>query len=448
MPLPISPAPRLRRMPVRAAGALAWCVAAALLAPASGARAAAATASAQTAAAGASAVFSSPAAPAGIKNRLLDLIGRPAPGADIRVAMYIFNDTDISTALNAAADRGAHVKVVVDSISGQSSTHYAAFAALKSHLGSSTSANSYAVSCPAKRGCIGNATNGASINHNKFFLFSKLNDGTTDVVLQSSENLDARPSVGGYGAWNSATQINANSGLYNGYASYHSDLAAMKTNNNYYRTAESANAKAYFFPEASQNPDWPSEPTTDAVINRLNGVVCKGNTPGWGTEDGRTVVRVGMNLFSRYEIAKKLQSLDQEGCWVEVLHQFPKGYASEGPTGSTRKTQAALTAPFNAYNGPVVHTFPESANDTTPFHSKFLLVKGGYDDGSAKMKDRKILWTGSHNYTFNSLRYSDEAFVKLEDSSVYDAYEAFFKSALPNATCTWVQGTWTPSNCS
>ncbi|MFB6603718.1 hypothetical protein ACFCXR_02190 [Streptomyces noursei] len=42
MPLPISPAPRLRRMPVRAAGALTWCVAAALLPPASGARAAAA----------------------------------------------------------------------------------------------------------------------------------------------------------------------------------------------------------------------------------------------------------------------------------------------------------------------------------------------------------------------------------------------------------------------
>ncbi|WP_413752998.1 phospholipase D-like domain-containing protein [Streptomyces sp. R-74717] len=434
---------RLRRAPVRAAAALAFCTVAASLPGA-------ATASVAPAAAGtgSSAVFSSPAEPTGIKDRLTDLIGRTAAGADIRVAMYIFNDTDISTALNAAADRGVHVKVVVDSISAQSSTHYAAFAALKTHLGSTTSAASYAVSCPANRGCIGNAANGASINHNKFFLFSKLTDGTTNVVLQSSENLDARPSVGGYGAWNSATQINADAGLYNGYASYHTDLAAMKANNNYYRTVESGNAKAYFFPEASQNPDWPSEPATDAVINRLNGVVCKGNTPGWGTDDGRTVVHVGMNLFSRYEIAKKLQALDQAGCWVEVLHQLPKGYASEAPTGSTRKTQAALTAPFNAYNGPVVHTFPESANDSTPFHSKFLLVKGGYDDGSAKVNDRKILWTGSHNYTFNSLRYSDEAFVKLEDSSVYDAYEAFFKSALPKATCTWIEGTWSPSSCS
>lgn len=69
-------------------------------------------------------------------------------------------------------------------------------------------------------------------------------------------------------------------------------------------------------------------------------------------------------------------------------------------------------------------------------------------DHTGTVDHRKILWTGSHNYTFNSLRYSDEAFVKLADSSVYDAYEAFFKSALPNATCTWVQGAWTPSSCS
>ncbi|MCK7625891.1 phospholipase D-like domain-containing protein [Streptomyces sp. RS10V-4] len=444
----MSAAPRRGRIAGRAAGVLAWCVAALLLPPASGARAAAVPAGSPAAETGASAVFSSPAAPYGIKNRLLDLIGRTAPGADIRVAMYIFDDTDISAALNAAADRGVHVKVVVDSLSGESPTHYAAFAALKSRLGSSTSAASYAVSCPAGRGCIGDAAKGTSINHNKFFLFSRLTDGTTDVVVQSSENLDARPSVGGYGAWNSATQINANARLYDGYASYHADLAAMKVNNNYYRTVQAGKAKAYFFPEASQNPDRPSEPATDAVINRLNGVVCKGNTPGWGTQDGRTVVRVGMNLLSRYAIAKKLHSLDQEGCWVEVLHQLPEGYASEGPTGSTRKTQAALTAPFTAYHGPVVHTFPGAANGATPFHSKFLLVKGGYDDGSAQVKDRKIVWTGSHNYTFNSLRHSDEALVKVEDSSVYDAYEAFFKSALPHATCTWVQGSWSPSSCS
>ncbi|RZU30245.1 phosphatidylserine/phosphatidylglycerophosphate/cardiolipin synthase-like enzyme [Streptomyces sp. BK022] len=410
---------------------------------------------------GSSAVVSSPSNPNAIKSRVLDLVGRTPSGADIRVAMYIFNDLDIARALESAADRGVRVKVVVDHLSDESATHYTAFRELQDHIGATTTAASYAVSCPVGVGCIGTrdrqtpSTDPAnpdqdsvhSINHNKFFLFSRLTDGTANVVVQSSENLDARAKVGGFGAWNSAAQINGNAGLYNGYAAYHTDLTAMGPDNDYYRTVESGNAKAYFFPEASQNPDWPSEPATDSVISRLNGVVCKGNSPGFGTSDGRTVVRVGMNLFSRYEIAKKLQSLDQDGCWVEVLYQLPKGYSAMTSTDASRKVTAALTAPFNAYNGPVVHTFPESANDATPFHSKFLLVKGGYDDGSAQVRDRKILWTGSHNYTFNSLRDSDETFVKLEDSTAFDTYENFFKSALPSATCTWIEGTWSPAGC-
>ncbi|MGW1894048.1 phospholipase D-like domain-containing protein [Streptomyces sp. NPDC002004] len=396
---------------------------------------------------GSSASFSSPTDRYAIRDRIVGLTNRVPSGADIRVAMYIFNDLTVARALESAADRGVHVKLVVDHISAQSDTHYAAFKELKDHIGSSTSADSYAVACPANRGCIGAASDGSSINHNKFFLFSRLTDGTSNVVVQSSENLDARGSVGGFGAWNSAVQINGNAALYAGYASYHADLTAMKANNNYYRSVASGNAKAYFFPEASVNPDWPSEPATDAVINRLNGVVCKGNTPGFGTDDGRTVVRVGMNLFSRYEIAKKLHDLDDAGCWVEVAYQLPNGYADAPATDSYKKATSELTAPFNAYNGPVVHTFPESGNGSYPFHSKFLLVKGGYDDGSAQVHDRKILWTGSHNYSFNSLRDSDESFVKLEDTASFDAYENFFRSALPSATCTWTQGDWSRSDC-
>ncbi|WP_330455756.1 phospholipase D-like domain-containing protein [Streptomyces sp. NBC_00820] len=399
---------------------------------------------------GSHAFFSSPSNPNAIKNQLLDLTNRTAVGADIHVAMYIFNDLDIAQALENAADRGVHVKVVVDHISAESDAHYVPFKELQNHIGSSITAASYAVACPEHRGCIGDNSNLQSINHNKIFLFSQLTDGTSDVVVQSSENLDARASAGGFGAWNSALQMNGNAGLYNGYASYLGDLAAMHPNNNYYTTLTSGNAKAYFFPEASVNSDWPSEPDTDAVINRLHGVVCKGNDPGFGTSDGRTVVRVGMNLFSRYEIAKTLQDLDEAGCWVEVLYQLPKHYRGTGEDAAPveyGKVTDELTASFNAYNGPVVHTYPESANYATPFHSKFLLVKGGYDDGSGKVNNRKILWTGSHNYTFNSLRYSDEAFVKLEDPAVFDDYENFFKSALPGATCTWIEGSWSAAGC-
>jgi hypothetical protein len=86
----------------------------------------------------------------------------------------------------------------------------------------------------------------------------------------------------------------------------------------------------------------------------------------------------------------------------------------------------------------------EAANGPTPFHSEFLLVKGGYDDGPAGVDDREIQWTGGHDHPFNSLRYGDEAFVEPADSAAHDAYEAFFKSALPSATCTWIEGSGVP----
>jgi len=51
-------------------------------------------------------------------------------------------------------------------------------------------------------------------------------------------------------------------------------------------------------------------------------------------------------------------------------------------------------------------------------HSKYLLIDGMYNGAP----DRKIVWTGSHNYSDNALRDNDETLLKVDDATVFDAF--------------------------
>ncbi|MET8869707.1 phospholipase D-like domain-containing protein [Nonomuraea sp. NPDC004580] len=53
-------------------------------------------------------------------------------------------------------------------------------------------------------------------------------------------------------------------------------------------------------------------------------------------------------------------------------------------------------------------------------HSKYLLVEGKYYG----VPDRKIVWTGSHNWSWNSLRQADEALLQLEDNAIFDRFRS------------------------
>jgi phosphatidylserine/phosphatidylglycerophosphate/cardiolipin synthase-like enzyme len=63
--------------------------------------------------------------------------------------------------------------------------------------------------------------------------------------------------------------------------------------------------------------------------------------------------------------------------------------------------------------------YPRGVNDEG-VHSKILLIEGTYSDVSG----RKIVWTGSHNYTGPALDENDETLLKVDDPAVYDAYLA------------------------
>ncbi|MFI7425402.1 phospholipase D-like domain-containing protein [Micromonospora sp. NPDC049836] len=380
-----------------------------------------------TAAPTTTAVFNNPvgttAEKAAIQTRLVELIDGAPAGSRIRMAMYYATDATVPNALIAAKNRGVNVQVVFN----DNDRTKAPYAALVTALGTSLSASSWILFCPAGRGCIGNRVLGSvdSINHNKFFLFSST-QGTANVVVQSTANLHTGRD--GLGGWNAALVLVGNTGIYNAYSGYFDDLKARVVNNNYYDTGRpavtSGAAKIHFYPRQESNGQPYSDPGEDTIATVLDNVACFGNSVV-GTQDGthRTIIRVNQTIFSRTYLASKLWALDKAGCYVEVVERYDPASSSE-----VTAMKNLLAATTSGYGGPVVRYY--CAGDSVWTHSKYLQVEGNYYGGA----DRTITWVGSHNLSYNSLRQSDETLLQLEDTTVFNAFRTNFRTVRDTAS--------------
>ncbi|MEV0624085.1 phospholipase D-like domain-containing protein [Nonomuraea sp. NPDC050404] len=357
------------------------------------------------------AVFNNPVSDkAAIQNRIVQLIEGADAGSTIRMSMFYATDATIPNALIAARNNGRDVQIVFDKTMAGTAIH----SSLAAALGTDTAQGSWVLVCPSGRGCIGDRPlyGSVSLNHNKFFLFSGTG-GTADVVVQSSANLHTGRD--GLGGWNSALVLAGNSGVYDAYAAYFTDLKNQRVNNNYYDTrapVTSGNAKVHFYPRR-EGTSSPTDPAEDTLTTVLDHVQCTGNS-SVGTVDGthRTIVRVAMGIFSRTHLAQKLLNLDRAGCYVEVAVNYNKDSASEV------SSMNELVKTTGAYNGINVRYYCTA--DPIWIHSKYLLVEGKYYG----VPDRKIVWTGSHNWSWNSLRQADEALLQLEDNTIFDRFRS------------------------
>ncbi|MFF8973030.1 phospholipase D-like domain-containing protein [Streptomyces sp. NPDC014995] len=362
-------------------------------------------------------VFNDPTGDTTAQNAILTKIGRLVQGAPagsgIKLSLYLLHSQWLAGELVKAAGRGVSVQVIVDSDSTST-----AYTTLVNALGTDTTAASWVLTCPAGRACLSQSAN--TVNHNKFFLFSETTGTATgtgtpvrDVVVQASANLtewDTKKS------WNDAMVVTGNSALHTAYADYFEALRATGSGEippvtDHPVATQAGVAKLYLFPRA----------TTDPVVNILNTVddpvgthaACHGNSTGYGTTDGRTVIRVAMHHITRPAVAQKLWELDNAGCYVDVVYSL----LDEMYSGQVVDT---LTTP-TAYGGIALHRLNADV-DGTSSHTKYLLVEGTYNG----VADQKIVWTGSHTYTRSALVGNDEALLKYHDSTVYDAYRLNF----------------------
>ncbi|MCB9568827.1 MAG: hypothetical protein H6710_16695 [Myxococcales bacterium] len=306
-----------------------------------------------------------------IEAKLNALIGDALPGSSIRVALYHWSRVGVANELVAAKAKGVDVKVILDG-----SNDNKAVDALKAGLGAGN-----VVLCGGEGGgCIGDG-----INHNKLFLFSALADGSKDVVVQSSANLVLSQTR----KHNNMVVIRDDAALYAAYAEYWDDLHAQKTDLNYYTSANGdTDTKVYFYPRASG----------DTIVSVLGNVEC---TPG--------TIRVAMAFFTdaRVAIAAKLVELKEAGCDVAVILRDEDGYPGDDVLATLKAGKVGVTL------------YPEGPN-AEGLHSKYLLIHSRY----AGVDDRRVLWTGSHNYTGTALHSNDETLLRIEDGAIFDAFVA------------------------
>ena len=355
---------------------------------------------------------------AAIQNHIIGLIAGTPAGATIRISTYLFASGAYRDALLAAHTRGVNVQLLVDASLTQD-TSGTTFFALANGLGRDRSQPSFAVRCPADRGCIG-----SGIDHAKFFLFSETG-GRTKVFVVTSANMIDHLDKGNSGqtSWNNAVTLVDEPVVYDAYVARFNAMRDLRTSTPYLSTV-GTNAKVDFFPRPDGDPAAVSGST---ILGVLNNIDCSGkNTTGGFGSNHLTSIHVAMYELNDVNIARKLWALDNAGCVVHVVR------TNDG-TGDDDAIAALNNC--DAHNGVTIDSVHlrvngddnnDAADAAVGFvHSKYLVIDGFYD-GSP---NQRLVWTGSYNYTTGALLHNDETLLKLwNHDAIFEAFQDNFQT--------------------
>jgi phosphatidylserine/phosphatidylglycerophosphate/cardiolipin synthase-like enzyme len=88
-------------------------------------------------------------------------------------------------------------------------------------------------------------------------------------------------------------------------------------------------------------------------------------------------------------------------------------------TGTVSSANAEVLAELQVSGGPQLTKcdFNVAPEIDIRVHSKYLLIDGAYDDDIVPR-----VFTGSHNWSRDSLRVSDEAMVRIMGRGIHDEY--------------------------
>ncbi|MEW5848580.1 MAG: phospholipase D-like domain-containing protein [Myxococcota bacterium] len=308
---------------------------------------------------------------------LKELLSHAAVGSQVRVSLFTLTRGTMAQAFVAAFNRGVDVRLVLD---GHNAT-YAAYQTLVDGLGAERITLCGTV---AAGSCIG-----TGINHSKFYLFSQLDDGTANVVVQSSANLSS-PMLKEH---NNLVVVRDDAALYSGYLDVWQDQQAQARNDDYYRVVVGDRPiRTYFYPRAQG----------DTVVSVLSNVSCGGG--------GRVLLAMSLFTNARVAIADRLAELKGQGCDVQALLR------DDGTTPGDAIVNALA-------DGNVPYRRITQTATRSTIHSKILIIDAPYDTGSGPTR-RKLVFTGSHNYTGGALTDNDEQLMRVDSLPVFEAYLA------------------------
>ncbi|MEV0587103.1 phospholipase D-like domain-containing protein [Nonomuraea sp. NPDC050310] len=313
-----------------------------------------------------------------LETRTLDLIDQAAPGATLRMATYRLDSTQIKEALiEAATQRSVDVRVVAEN-----SGHSPQLDQLSAALGPGR-----VVLCDL--GC--NSPTNADIMHHKFMVVSELADGRTDVVAQSSQNLD-----GDYGKHQNLLISYGDAGLAAGYRAVFDKLASQQDHTwTTPFTSTSGKVTVWMTPRSA---------ASDPILDAVNAVACPGS------------IRIAHSQFSteRLDLINALGAKRGAGCTVQVI--VPEG--NQTVAVAVKLAEKGIVT-FSYRPGGCHYPLAGTCGHAN-LHSKIMLTESATGE--------RLVYTGSHNLIGGSLTWSDDSIVRVNDAAVWAAYDADYRA--------------------
>jgi phosphatidylserine/phosphatidylglycerophosphate/cardiolipin synthase-like enzyme len=336
-----------------------------------------------------------------IEDQLVGLIEAAVPGSRIHGAFAYLDQTRVADAFLEAAGRGVDVYLIVDErnqVEREEGWEWnSAVARLRDGLGDRL------IVCgggdlPADQqgGCIGHAK-----QHSAFLLLSSTCDGADLIVAQTS----AYPTKGQLGQRNNLVVIRGDRGLFEAYGGYWVDLSRQRRDDSYYQILDGDSGTRLFLypraPEADQG-----EPAATDTIHRLlrDHVDCAAGAS----------IEIAMAYWtsSRPALIDELVRLEKSGCGIDLVVD---------PAKVADDVKAILTD----------HFAPDHLRFVPGVHHKFIII-----DGSYAGTERRLVWTGTQDFTLSALRDNDETILRIEDDGIHGDFAAAFAELFRDGTVT------------
>ncbi len=334
-----------------------------------------------------------------LEDQIIQLFQQADESTKINVSLYTFSRVPVAMAMLEAQARGASIELVMDDKNlDQVKKVGAALNILVNGAQGLPGLKCGKKSCITF--CKGSCT-GLWINHNKFFLFSKLkqslkvsgqNKISEYIVAQTSANL----TEGQLKNYNDLVVIKNDKPFYDGMMNYWKKLKKDSFNLKKTETLDGQKGlKSYFFPRLLGS---------DPVQKILEQVRC--DLPG-------SKIRVIQSRFDdgRSYLAKLLADLSDQGCDLKVIVRDEPDQDSPGRQVVSHLGRNLAILPYKGKDGEI------KANNS--IHSKVILINARMD--GMKKKETLVL-TGSHNLNTTSLRTNDETLFKINDLKTFNSY--------------------------
>lgn len=304
-------------------------------------------------------------------------------GAEVHVSVFLFSYDPLIKAMKEAYARGVNIHLTIDdgreeSIKENKETLLQLMATFKS---------------PSRVVTVISDASATSINHNKYVLFSEIhlpNGIVKNVVFSTSHNFI----LAGTKKIQDAIVL-SNKKLYDAFLDNWKQIASRAKSgmkNFTYREVDIDSIRAYFFPRR-KNGAWDGRDTHLEIFDKIS---------DYSTAN----IRVVMSDWSRVEVAEKLTELQKKGVKVEVIAKDKSG---QDVLDELERLRVA---------GGYVKVIKMSEKNN---HSKITLVKGTWEG-----KKQNLLFTGSHNYTYNALKNNNEVLLMLKNARLFNDYDVYF----------------------